>query len=168
MNNGKKKILYLVEAMGGGVVTYIETLANGLSDEFDFVIAYGMRNQTPEDLESHFGDGIKLVEIKNFTRPVHPIKDFLACKEIKKLIKEEKPDIIHLHSSKAGALGRLFFSKGDYKMIYTPHGYSFLMQDVKFIMRKSYRLVEKLCGRTERRILGKRDDLNSACGLYAQ
>ena len=147
MTNKKKKILYLVEAMGGGVVTYIETLANGLSDEFDFVIAYGKRNQTPEDLESHFGEGVKLVEIEHFTRPVHPIKDFLARKEIKKVIKEEKPDIIHLHSSKAGALGRLFFSKGDYKMLYTPHGYSFLMQDVKFIMRKSYRLVEKLCGR---------------------
>ncbi|MBR2190265.1 MAG: hypothetical protein IJ883_01270 [Eubacterium sp.] len=54
MTNKKKKILYLVEAMGGGVVTYIETLANGLIDDFDFTIAYGKRDQTPEDLEDHF------------------------------------------------------------------------------------------------------------------
>ena len=78
MSKEKKKILYLVEAMGGGVVTYIETLANGLNDNFDFVIAYGIRNQTPEDLDTHFDERIKLVEIKNFTRPVNPIKDFLA------------------------------------------------------------------------------------------
>ncbi len=143
----KKKILYLVEAMGGGVVTYIETLANGLIDEFDFTIAYGQRDQTPDDLANHFDKRVKLVEIKNFTRPVNPVKDFLAQKEIKKLIKEEKPDLVHLHSSKAGALGRLFLCKGDYKMIYTPHGYSFLMQDSKLIMRKAYYLVEKICGR---------------------
>lgn len=147
MTNKKKKILYLVEAMGGGVVTYIETLANGLIDEFDFTIAYGKRDQTPEDLEEHFDKRVRLFEIKHFTRPVNPIKDYLARKEIKKLIKEEKPDLIHLHSSKAGALGRLFFCKDDYKMVYTPHGYSFLMQDAKLIMRKAYRLIEKICGR---------------------
>lgn len=156
MTNKKKKILYLVEAMGGGVVTYIETLANGLIDEFDFTIAYGKRGQTPEDLEDHFDKRVRLFEIKHFTRPVNPIKDFLARKEIKKLIKEEKPDLIHLHSSKAGALGRLFFCKDDYKMVYTPHGYSFLMQDAKFIMRKAYHFIEKICGR--------KNCLTVACG----
>lgn len=156
MTNKKKKILYLVEAMGGGVVTYIETLANGLIDEFDFTIAYGKRDQTPEDLEDHFDQRVKLVEIKHFTRPVNPIKDFLSYREIKKIIKEEKPDLIHLHSSKAGALGRLFFCKKNYKMIYTPHGYSFLMQDAKFIMRKAYHLIEKICGR--------KNCLTVACG----
>lgn len=156
MTNKKKKILYLVEAMGGGVVTYIETLANGLIDEFDFTIAYGKRNQTPEDLEDHFDKRVRLFEIKHFTRPVNPIKDFLARREIKKLIKKEQPDLIHLHSSKAGALGRLFFCKDDYKMIYTPHGYSFLMQDAKLIMRKAYHFIEKICGR--------KNCLTVACG----
>lgn len=156
MTDKKKKILYVVEAMGGGVVTYIETLANGLIDEFDFVIAYGIRTQTPEDLDTHFDDRVKLIEIKNFTRPVNPVKDYLARKELKKVIKEEQPDIVHLHSSKAGALGRLFFAKGNYKMLYTPHGYSFLMQDVKFFMRKAYRWVEKVCG--------KKKCLTVACG----
>ena len=147
MTNEKKKILYIVEAMGGGVVTYIETLANGLSDDFDFTVAYGKRNQTPEDLEDHFDDRVKFYEIKHFTRPVNPIKDFLSCRELRKVIKEVKPDLVHLHSSKAGALGRLFLTSKNYKMIYTPHGYSFLMQNAKFIMKKAYRMVEKLCGR---------------------
>lgn len=147
MTNEKKKILYIVEAMGGGVVTYIETLANGLIDEFDFVIAYGKRDQTPEDLASHFDDRVKLIEIKSFTRPVHPIKDFLSTRQLSKVIKEVKPDIVHLHSSKAGALGRLFLRSKKYKMLYTPHGYSFLMQNAKYIMKKAYRLVEKYCGR---------------------
>ena len=36
----KKKILYIVEAMGGGVFTYIVDLANELVDTYDMYIAY--------------------------------------------------------------------------------------------------------------------------------
>lgn len=36
----KKKILYIVEAMGGGVFTYIVDLANELVDSYDMYIAY--------------------------------------------------------------------------------------------------------------------------------
>ena len=38
----KKKILYVVEAMGGGVFTYIVELANALSDEYEVYIAYAI------------------------------------------------------------------------------------------------------------------------------
>ena len=38
--DGKKKILFVVEAMGGGVFTYIVDLANGLVDKYDMYIAY--------------------------------------------------------------------------------------------------------------------------------
>ena len=48
---------------------------------------------------------------------------------LRKIVKKEKPDIIHLHSSKAGALGRLLVGTGKAKMFYTPHGYSFLMEN---------------------------------------
>ena len=107
MTNKKKKILYLVEAMGGGVVTYIETLANGLIDDFDFTIAYGKRDQTPEDLEDHFDKRVRLFEIKHFTRPVNPIKDFLARKEIKKLIKEDR--CIYTNQSRNGKNNQCYY-----------------------------------------------------------
>ena len=45
----KKKILYVVEAMGGGVFTYIVDLANELVNEFDMYIAYAVRPQTPSN-----------------------------------------------------------------------------------------------------------------------
>ena len=41
----KKKILYVVEAMGGGVFTYIVELANALSDKYEVYIAYATRKQ---------------------------------------------------------------------------------------------------------------------------
>ena len=50
----KKKILYMVEAMGGGVFTYIVDLANELVDTYDMYIAYAVRKQTPANYKDYF------------------------------------------------------------------------------------------------------------------
>lgn len=42
MANTKQKVLYVVEAMGGGVFTYIVDLANQLVNEYDMYIAYAV------------------------------------------------------------------------------------------------------------------------------
>ena len=142
----KPKILHIIEAMGGGVFTYIVNLANGLSDEYDVTIAMGVRNETPEDYETYFNDEVNLMRVKNFSRSINPLKDVMACFELRKIVKEIKPDIIHLHSSKAGAIGRMIFSGRKYKVFYTPHGYSFFMEDIRPVMRSVYKQIEKICG----------------------
>ena len=154
--NKKKKVLHLVEAMGGGVFTYLVELANGMSDEFDVSIAFGMRKETPENYEDYFNEGIKLIKVENFTRSLNVVKDIKAYIELRKIVKKEKPDIIHLHSSKAGALGRLLVGTGKAKMFYTPHGYSSLMENESGIKQQIYKTMEK--------ILGKRKCLTVACG----
>lgn len=53
----KKKILYIVEAMGGGVFTYIVDLANELVNKYDMYIAYAVRKQTPNVKFVWIGDG---------------------------------------------------------------------------------------------------------------
>jgi len=143
----KKKILFIVEAMGGGVFTYIVDLANELANQFDMNIAYATRPQTPENYKEYFDSRIHLIEVKNFTRSVNPGKDIKAFGEIKKIAKEIQPDIIHLHSSKAGALGRFAFSGKDTPLYYTPHGYSFLMQDQGGAKRAIYKIVETVCAK---------------------
>ena len=50
----KKKILYIVEAMGGGVFTYIVDLANELVNKYDMYIAYAVRKQTPKNYKDYF------------------------------------------------------------------------------------------------------------------
>lgn len=152
----KKKILHIVEAMGGGVFTYLVELANEMSDEFDITIAFGMRKETPQNYSDYFNKNIGMIRVENFTRNLNPIKDFKAYLELKKIIKELNPDIIHMHSSKAGAIGRLLFHSKERKMFYTPHGYSFLRNDVFTLQRMIYKFAEKLCG--------KKDCLTVACG----
>lgn len=143
----KKKILFIVEAMGGGVFTYIVDLANELVDTFDMYIAYAVRRQTPENYRDYFDKRVKLIEVKNFGRSINPTKDLKAFIEIRKIAKQVQPDIIHLHSSKAGALGRFAFNGKSIPLFYTPHGYSFLMKNHSALKRLIYRTVETVCGK---------------------
>ena len=143
----KKKILFIVEAMGGGVFTYIVDLSNELVNEYDMHIAYAVRKQTPENYRDYFDKRIHLIEVKNFNRSINPIKDIKAFIEIKNIAKRIKPDIIHLHSSKAGALGRFAFNGRKTPLFYTPHGYSFLMQNHSTVKRMIYKAIETICSR---------------------
>lgn len=150
-NNGineKKRILFVVEAMGGGVYTYMVDLANALSNKYEVYIAYATRPQTPGDYEEAFAEGIHLIEVKNFTRSINFLKDMKAFAEVRKIAKEVKPDVIHLHSSKAGAIGRFAFNCKKIPLFYTPHGYSFLMQNYSSVKRLIYRLIEQICGKS--------------------
>ncbi|QQE11035.1 glycosyltransferase family 4 protein [Planctomycetota bacterium] len=51
--------------------------------------------------------GSKLVELPSMVRSIHPFKDAQCYQAMKRLIREEKPNIVHTHSSKAGITGRV-------------------------------------------------------------
>lgn len=140
----KKKVLHIVEAFGGGVFTVLNDLLNGLSDDYEIVVAYALRKQTPKDFQQYFNKNIKFIEIENFTRNIKIKEDVKALIEIRNIVKKEKPDIVHLHSSKAGILGRIGIHNKKIKMFYNPHGFSFLKQDDSRLKRACYWMIEKI------------------------
>ena len=140
----KKKILHLVESFGSGVFTFLVDLVNSTDKEFDIVIAYGVREETLENFKEYFSDRVKFIKVDNFTRSINPKKDLKAIKEVKKIVKQIKPDIVHMHSSKAGAVGRIAISAKNRKLIYNPHGFSFLKQDDSKMKRFIYKAIEKI------------------------
>lgn len=144
ISNKKKKVLFIVEAMGGGVFSYIVDLANKLAGSMNVYIAYGIRKETPLNYIEYFDKRIKLIKIDNFTREINFNKDIKSFFEIKRVAEEINPDIIHLHSSKAGVLGRLAFNNKKSTLFYTPHGYSFLMESSGLIKRKIYYIIEAI------------------------
>lgn len=150
----RKRILYIVEAMGGGIFSYLVDLANRLASKNEIFIAYATRTQTPNDFKEYFDKSIKLIEVKNFTRSINFIKDTKALFEIKTIAKSIQPDIIHLHSSKAGVLGRIAFNGKEVPVFYTPHGYSFLMKDQSAIKRFIYHSIEAVFAKRKCTIIG--------------
>jgi glycosyltransferase involved in cell wall biosynthesis len=64
--------------------------------------------------------------VPELVRPVHPVKDFLALRKLEKILRAQKPDIVHTHSGKAGILGRLAAKRaGVPVIIHHIHGPSF-------------------------------------------
>ncbi len=64
--------------------------------------------------------------VPELVRSVHPLKDFLALRRLEQILREQKPDIVHTHSGKAGILGRLAARRAGVPIIiHTIHGPSF-------------------------------------------
>lgn len=80
------------------------------------------------------GAGYNVIIVDNLRREINPIIDIPAYFELKKILKQLAPDIIHTHSAKAGILGRLAawslkgsFGTGDKRpfVLHTIHGLAF-------------------------------------------
>ena len=68
----------------------------------------------------------RLTIVPELVRPVHPLKDFIALRKLEQILREQKPDIVHTHSGKAGILGRLAANRaGVPVIIHHIHGPSF-------------------------------------------
>lgn len=125
---GGKKILYIItQSEFGGAQRYCFDLANNLKNEFEVCLAAGGQDELAERLENA---DIKYFQIPHLKRAVSPINDLLAIIEIIKLIKKEKPDIIHLNSSKISILGSLatkicYMLNVKCYVVYTAHGWVF-------------------------------------------
>lgn len=66
--------------------------------------------------------GLKPVYIRDMHRSINPLKDFSAYRQIRKIIEEFKPDIVHTHAAKSGTLGRLAaYLAGVPVILYTFH-----------------------------------------------
>lgn len=78
-------------------------------------------------LESQFENTPELLSIiPELVRPVHPLQDLRALFRLTRMFREQKPDIVHTHSGKAGVVGRLAARRaGVPVIIHTIHGPSF-------------------------------------------
>lgn len=139
-----KKIVHIVESFGGGVYSFLTDLINNTNEEFDITVLYGKRKETPKEFKKDFNKNVNFINIENFSRSINLKRDLKAIKEVKQNIKEINPDIVHLHSSKAGIIGRLAVSGRKTKMFYNPHGFSFLKKDDSKLKRIIYWWIEKI------------------------
>ena len=136
------------EAFGGGVFTYVSQLCNDLVDIFDVYLAYSIRPQTPRNYKDFLDARVHLIRVKSWNggRITDFINDIKVIKELKDIEKIIRPDIIHLHSSIAGGIGRLAYSGKKNTVVYTPHGYAhILMGSGK--KSKLYKMMEQILGK---------------------
>lgn len=143
----KKKILMVCESFGGGVFTYVSQLCNDMVDDFEVYLAYSLRPQTPKNYKHFLNQKVHLIEMKNVgVKDLTNVKsDITAIKELRQIEKEIKPDVIHLHSSVAGGLGRIAYKGRNNTVVYTPHGYAHILMGTGK-KSKIYKFAEKILG----------------------
>ncbi|PJB24047.1 MAG: hypothetical protein CO113_15960 [Elusimicrobia bacterium CG_4_9_14_3_um_filter_62_55] len=129
----------------GGTGNQVAALCRGLdSERFEISLVYAVRpGSTPEEYEAHAAGAAKFFHIPEMTREISPLRDLAALRRLYRLFKQEKPDIVHAHSSKAGVLARIAArAAGVKRTLYSPRGYAFLQRDRLWPMRLLYWLIE--------------------------
>jgi glycosyltransferase involved in cell wall biosynthesis len=118
----KKKIIFIItKGIWGGTTSYVFDLVSNLpKEEYDSLVIFGNGDELKNKLE---GQNIPYVQIKEMDRDFSIKKEIETAKKLYKILKEEKPDIVHLNSSKAGGLGSIVARLlGIKKIIFTLHG----------------------------------------------
>ncbi|WHX89895.1 glycosyltransferase family 4 protein [Peribacillus simplex] len=153
----KRKIVYICESLGGGVRKHlIDLLYNINLNKYDVHFIYGTDDRVDEvflkEKINFQKSGIVFYQIKDLQRGIDIKKDFKAIISLVLLLKKIKPDLIHCHSSKAGAIGRLSaFLIGINNVYYTPHGYFFLNENMNKTKRYIFVWIEKILACLSRR-----------------
>lgn len=132
--NQKKKILFAItKGNWGGAQRYVFDLATNLPDDrFEVVVACGEGNRLVTELQSK---NIRVIRLDSLQRNMSTTKDILAFWNFYRTLRTERPDVIHLNSSKIGGIGALTGRIAGIKnIIFTGHGWAW-NEDRSFVSR---------------------------------
>jgi glycosyltransferase involved in cell wall biosynthesis len=134
----------------GGASIHVRDLAQYFNEQGNHVcVLVGGNGTFITHLEER---GIPYISIPNMVRPISPVKDILAYREIRKTLLGLKPDIVTTHSSKAGVLGRLAARSLGIPVIFTAHGWAFT-EGVSKTKRFLYKHIERSMSRFSDKII---------------
>ena len=122
------KVLRIINRLNIGGPTYNAAyLTKHLSSKYETMLLAGMKDDTEASSEFIVRDmGIEPQYIADMHRSINPMNDVKAFFEIIKIIRQFKPDIVHTHAAKSGALGRMAaFICGVPVIVHTFHGHVF-------------------------------------------
>ena len=116
------RILQAFEPLVGGVHVYVRTLAAGLAERGHEVEVATIAD---EAAQRGFRDvGVPAHTVDLVAPMVAPVRDARALVQLRRLIARGGYDIVHLHDTKAGALGRVAALGTGTPTVYTPHSFA--------------------------------------------
>lgn len=97
-------------------------------------------------------------------RQISPLHDLRCLFRFNRLLRQLQPDVVHLHSAKAGLLGRMVAKIQKIPVVYSVHGWSFSMYSG--MKARGFRLLEKLLlPLTDKLVLVCKRDVKLACDI---
>lgn len=142
------RIVHVVESFGAGTLSMVSAIANCQAEAGHGVtVIHSLREETPANWRALFDARIDFIQLP-MVRAIQPAADWHAGRMLAAEIRRITPDVVHLHSSKAGALGRIvsLFVHGP-RWFFSPHGLSFLQRAEGRLKNTVFLLIEKLLAR---------------------
>lgn len=127
------KVLQVLEATVGGTRRHVVSILAGIDRErFEVEVAapavrYG--GVTDDSFLAEVTDLGVPFHMVDLRREIHPWVDLQSIMALYRLMRSNDYDVIHLHSSKAGFVGRLAAKLNGIPTVYTPNGFYFLQAD---------------------------------------
>jgi glycosyltransferase involved in cell wall biosynthesis len=141
------RVLLVHQPTDGGVGRHVRDLANGLSRRGCEVVLCGPK--TPRGPIEYAGH-----HHLDLQRAIAPRADLAAISDFAQIVRELHPDVIHAHSSKAGAVTRVArLANPRVPVLYSPHGYAFAGYFERSGERRAYRTVERILAPAASRIV---------------
>lgn len=139
-------IVHVTETLATGVLAVISTLIEQqLADGHRVsLIGSSVRPDTNPDFRKKIPPAAQYIELP--MQKEIGLRDLGDAIKLRRLLRSLNPDAIHLHSSKAGAIGRLASISMGCTTVYQPHGFAFLRRDVSDLKRHFYGFLEFLLG----------------------
>lgn len=134
------KILHIGQMIGGLDVYIRNSIIYNKVESNEYIIACGKDDKHLPVVRN--GIAVKEYSISLF-RSLNPVNDLKALIQAVKIIKKEKPDVIHCHSAKGGIIGRTAGWITGVKTFYTPHAFSYLCTPSK-MKRWGFLVIERL------------------------
>jgi glycosyltransferase involved in cell wall biosynthesis len=107
----------------GGAQSYVAALLPALTRDFDVTVA---AHGSGPLREAAAANGVRFLPLASVRRAISPLRDLAGLVELVRLLRRERPDILHANSSKAGILGRLAAALTRVPIrIFTVHGWAF-------------------------------------------
>ncbi len=152
------KICYVITKADeiGGAQVHVRDLCNHAKENgHEVFVIVGENGLFVEQLRQN---EISVFVVPTLVREIRPTNDFKAIMQIRSIVKCCKPDVIALHSSKAGIIGRIVANLLRIPVVFTAHGWAFA-DGVSEKKRKLYTAIEKIFAfRTDRIITVSEQD----------
>lgn len=121
----KRKIVFFITKSnwGGAAKNLYDIVAHLDQKKYDILVIFGGHGVLKTKIQEL---GVRTISIENLQRDMSIMKELKSFLEIFKILRVEKPDIIHLHSPKAAGIGALASRLLKIpKIIHTVHGWTF-------------------------------------------
>jgi len=172
LNREKIKILRIIARLnvGGPAIQAISLNRELNNNEFESTLVYGTVSEGEEDITKFPGMQVERgILLPGLGRELHPLKDISTLLALIRIVRRERPDIIHTHTAKAGAVGRVAgVLCGVPILIHTFHGHVFhgYFSPLKTSI---FKFIEKILAAFTTRIItispAQKEEIQSLLGL---